>query len=124
MQEKTDKNSKSKKKEDDTKKSIKSNDSKAKQKAKRSENQDSEEEEEEENNDEEDILQGPHVRLLFSVHNAREAHMVGGVSEVNLYICIILSFLSVSKKCVSPYTSKTERRVANVRTDSESARFN
>ena len=34
------------------------------------------------------------------------------------------SCLSVSKKCLSPCNSKTERRMANLSTDSESARFN
>ena len=40
------------------------------------------------------------------------------------YIAIILSCLSVSKTCLSPCNSQTERLMANLSTYSESVRFN
>ena len=38
---------------------------------------------EDDDDKEEDIMQGPHIRLLFSVHNPRETHMISGLSEVS-----------------------------------------
>eukprot|EP00794_Sanderia_malayensis_P000387 gene387-1021_t len=53
--------------------------------------------EEENDDDEDDILQGPHVRLLFSVHNNRETHMIGSVAEK--YSQCVASKLSSSVEC-------------------------
>ena len=39
---------------------------------------------EDDDDEEEDFLEGTHVRLLFSVHNARERHMIGTLQEVNI----------------------------------------
>ena len=50
--------------------------------AKKGKSEDGDMEEDIDEEDEEDAMQGPHIRLLFSVHNPREAHMIGGLQEV------------------------------------------
>ena len=55
---------------------------KEKKKIKGSKNEDEDMDGEDIEKEEEDSLQGPHMRLLFSVHNPREAHMIGGLQEV------------------------------------------
>ncbi len=63
--------------------------SKSKTKSEKAKANGSEDEEMEEDNDEENILQGPHVRLLFSVHNPRETHMIGCLQEVGNLLLLI-----------------------------------
>ncbi|XP_065057201.1 ribosomal oxygenase 2-like [Rhopilema esculentum] len=88
-EEKTEKKAKGKgSKSKDTNDKSKEKKSKGKSKGKKSDTEDDEMEEngvdeDDDDDKEEDILQGPHIRLLFSVHNPRETHMISGLSEPN-----------------------------------------